>query len=220
MAAIYVLTDPVNESLSRYKVGSHKGTLSELRSRYITPIPNLIIRYFIQIDNAKQIESYFKLTYENRRIINSNGNRSEWVTMPLDEIFGAISSLICRSKIVIENDTQIINFTETKDELNDLASKLQTCYVSYPQITVQNFNTFISPIVPAVFQNDELRIQELKTPCLAQAKHWGIKYKKNKGECQTAEEIELFQLTNKIKRRRARANKKSNQESTFQLEII
>ena len=204
MATIYVLTDPINESLSRYKVGSHKGTLSELRSRYITPIPNLIIRYFIQIDNAKEIESYFKLAYENRRIINSNGNRSEWVTMSLDEVFNAISSLICRSKITVEGDTQIINFTKTKDEINDLISKLQTCYVTGPQITIQSVNTFVlSNTQVSNSQNDELRIQELKTI--------GIKYKKTKGECLTPEEIELFQLTNKIKRRRTRASKKSIQ---------
>ena len=209
MPAIYVLTDRINESLNRYKVGSHKGTLEELRLEYITSLPNLIVRYFIQIKNAKEIKNHFMFVHENVRIINSMGNRSEWVKMSLDEIFNAISPLICRSRITFEENTQTINLTDTQNGITDVTSRLQTCYVTCPQITIQSVDTFVVSTAPAPansnsnsnYQNDELRIQELK--------NMGIKYKRRKGECQTPDEFELFQLINKIKRRRSRANKKT-----------
>lgn len=64
-------------------------------------------------------------------------------------------------------------------------------------------------------EDDELRKQELRAQ--------GIKYKKVKGDCTTPEEIELFQISNRIKQQRLRAKKKqtvnvtqSSSPSSFQ----
>ena len=54
--AIYVLSDPLNESIGRYKIGSHTGTINKLISRYITPIPELKIHYFAQTTLALNTE--------------------------------------------------------------------------------------------------------------------------------------------------------------------
>jgi hypothetical protein len=105
MSVIYVLSD--SENINRYKVGSHTGKLEKLKSRYITAIPTLVVNYFIETPDAKQIENIFKQIHINRRIKNANENISEWVTMKLDEI---VSSLLA---ISIQCDSSKVNGTTT-----------------------------------------------------------------------------------------------------------
>lgn len=91
MSAIYVLSDLTNTE--RYKVGSHTGTLDKLKSRYITAIPTLVIDYFAETLHAKYIEDKFKKLYKTKRIKNTNGCLSEWVTMSLEEIIVSLSDI-------------------------------------------------------------------------------------------------------------------------------
>lgn len=92
MSALYVISD-LNNSKHR-KVGLHTGSIDDLKSRYITAIPNLIIHYFIELPNAKFVEDTFKTKHIKDRIKNVNGNKSEWVTISLDEIMTSLLSII------------------------------------------------------------------------------------------------------------------------------
>ena len=122
--AVYVLSEPSNGNPNRYKIGSHTGELNKLISRYITSLPDLVVHYFIELNNAKEIERIFKTNFENKRINNRNGNKCEWVIMSIDEIITGLSLIIFKNKIVMNNDTRIINFKnnnppETPPIIND-----------------------------------------------------------------------------------------------------
>lgn len=88
--AVYVLSDPLNESIGRYKVGSHTGTCKKLERRYLTYLPELKIHYFLETEKALDVESMMKRIYAEKRLINTKGNRSEWFVMPLNDIIAAI----------------------------------------------------------------------------------------------------------------------------------
>lgn len=91
MSAIYILSD--FEKINRYKVGFHTGTLHKLRSRYITGIPTLIVHYFVEIENASDVEKEFKSKHIDKRIINTNQRLSEWVNMKLHEIISSLTAI-------------------------------------------------------------------------------------------------------------------------------
>ena len=101
--AIYMLSDEAGKFSDRYKIGSHTGDVNKLKSRYITGTPNVKIHYFIEAINAKEIEKQFKEEFYHIRINNSNDSKSEWVIMPLDEIFAFISSRVCKPLPVDKN---------------------------------------------------------------------------------------------------------------------
>ena len=107
MSVIYILSDQSNPG--RYKVGSHRGTLKKLRSRYITALPSLQIHYFIQTPYAKTVEDSFKRLYSQYRVENSNGNLSEWVNMVLENVIVAISMLLMQCQARIENGVTMID---------------------------------------------------------------------------------------------------------------
>jgi hypothetical protein len=113
--AIYVLTDLDREPLNKYKIGSHKGHISKLRSRYITSMPNLTICYFMETNNAKNVENEFKSSHIQERIYNDQQNLSEWVIMPLNEIFKSLCVIIAKSKMTLKNPTYSLDFNNEKD---------------------------------------------------------------------------------------------------------
>jgi hypothetical protein len=112
MTSIYILSDSTN--LVRYKVGSHTGDLSKLKSRYITAIPTLLIHYFIETFDAVSIENKFKQKHVNERIQNSNGNTSEWVTMELNEIIVSLFAIVLQCNNSKINETMMITKNETQ----------------------------------------------------------------------------------------------------------
>ena len=93
-ARIYVLSDPLNESVGRYKVGSHTGSLQKLISRYITPMPELKIHCFVETPMALDIEAMFKIMFPERRVVNINGHKSEWYLIPLQDIIETLNYLL------------------------------------------------------------------------------------------------------------------------------
>jgi len=69
-----------------YKIGIHGGTLSELITRYITPIPRMIIHLLVQVPCTFDLETYCKDYFENIRVKNVRGNLSEWCESDLDTL--------------------------------------------------------------------------------------------------------------------------------------
>ena len=90
---VYVVSNQ-SETVSRYKIGFHTGSLSQLKSRYMTAIPDVKVHYFMETVHAKNVESKFKTKHSAQRVINSNGNKSEWFSMSLDEVYVSLSELI------------------------------------------------------------------------------------------------------------------------------
>ena len=69
---IYVLSDKNFKINNFYKVGTHTGTISMLKSRYSTYLSDLEIHYFIPASNARDIENKFKTFYNYNRVINAS----------------------------------------------------------------------------------------------------------------------------------------------------
>lgn len=220
---IYVFTDPLNESLNQYKVGSHKGTLNQLRSRYITGLPKLIVRYFIKTKNAKIIEDRFKILCINSRILN-NGNLSEWVIMPLDEIFRVLCLLMNKNQVKIDGATNIIDFDNEENKVIQINEQLQTINTCIPQMYI---NTILSDGIANINLNlsitrDGINVTPFSDPNDAKKlndesrlnilKQKGIKYRKTIGECTTPEEVERYRLSERTRKRRSR--QKQNNQST------
>lgn len=95
---IYIITDGTNNT--KCKVGFHSGNLSSLEKRYITAIPNMYVRFFIQTKN-NELENDIKSKFESNRILNINNNMSEWYNIDYNKII----------KFILENNKfeKIIN---------------------------------------------------------------------------------------------------------------
>lgn len=66
---------------SGYKIGIHSGGKRKLIKRYITALPSVRIHRLFNYSSrltALRVEKHIKTKYYNNRIINSNGNASEW----------------------------------------------------------------------------------------------------------------------------------------------
>lgn len=127
MSVIYILSDASN-SIEKYKVGSHHGSLEGLKHRYITLIPRVIIHYFIYVENARHIETMFKYEYSSKRMENINNRLSEWLIMPLTDIFNGLFQIIHRYTtkdfytsnfqntciMILTDDSDIINYWKEK----------------------------------------------------------------------------------------------------------
>lgn len=91
---IYVISDPLNESVGRYKVGLWSRNKESLITRYITYHPEMNIHYFVETNKAFDVESIFKENNKDKRVKNIRGRRSEWFVMPLAEIIQQLDYLI------------------------------------------------------------------------------------------------------------------------------
>lgn len=97
---IYVISDPLNESVSRYKVGSHATTKEKLLSRYITSNPEVHIHYFVETPIALEVEAMFKGIHRDKRIRNVRGHLSEWYEMLLADIIASLNCLIAADALL------------------------------------------------------------------------------------------------------------------------
>lgn len=112
MTTLYVLTNGENIPC---KIGIHTGPESKLKSRYITALPNLKILMFKVTPLAAKIETWFKNTYKDKRVVNSNGNPSEWFNLDFDFIKGKIEE-VCSAQLDIPVAQTTPNIPDTKND--------------------------------------------------------------------------------------------------------
>jgi hypothetical protein len=85
MTAIYILSNGPGSG-GPHKLGIHSGSMGKLRSRYITPLPLLVIHHFIEMANAAAVETEVKKHFDGRRVPNNEGKPSEWYDVTVDEL--------------------------------------------------------------------------------------------------------------------------------------
>jgi hypothetical protein len=84
--SIYIIK---GEDTYKYKIGKWHSDINKLKSRYITPLPNVQIIQFTKVGDEStslKIEKYFKIKYANNRMINDNNRKSEWYELNSDEL--------------------------------------------------------------------------------------------------------------------------------------
>ena len=114
MRAIYILS---NGRTKRYKVGSHTGDIKALKYRYITAIPDVIIHQFIITPHAKEAERIIKEKLREKRVVNSNGNLSEWIKDSLKVIVGNVMSVIS----TLHTGTTIVEFRSEENTVRNVS---------------------------------------------------------------------------------------------------
>lgn len=94
--SIYIVSDPDRIKKNEYKIGKHKGSRDDLIQRYITAIPMLNILLFVRVNNFSLIESKIFEKLDEFRLVNINGNKSEWVNLKLDKILPVVHDCITK----------------------------------------------------------------------------------------------------------------------------
>jgi hypothetical protein len=79
-----------NDEDDLFKMGHHTGSIKKLRSRYLTAHPNMDVRLFYKTENAIAIENIIKNRYKKERVLNDNGNLSEWYILSSEKIISDI----------------------------------------------------------------------------------------------------------------------------------
>lgn len=109
LRAFYIFTNGYTDD---FKIGIHKGSVSEFINRYITAIPNLEILYFHYVGSiAKSIEDKVKAHFYNERVINYNGSRSEWIKVDYVVLYDYVKTLVPdNNKVIIDKHLNINNY--------------------------------------------------------------------------------------------------------------
>ena len=85
MCSLYI----IEGGKSGYKIGVHSGCKGKLIKRYITALPSVRIHRLFNYSSrltALKVENHIKNKYYNNRIINANGNASEWFDLKSCEL--------------------------------------------------------------------------------------------------------------------------------------
>lgn len=89
----YTITSPFHKKV--VKIGFTTQTREQLIRRYITAIPGVEIKIWFPCRFALSLETYLKKeALKKKRIINVNGQESEWVVTSVDEVHGHIKTYL------------------------------------------------------------------------------------------------------------------------------
>lgn len=144
---LYVLTNSINIQYKRFKIGKHKGTLDELRSRYQTYIPDLRVLFFEQFNDTDKIEKIILDQFDEYRIVLESGRKSEWV-----------EKIDCFEVIKFITTEKIKDQSITNDELNKLHDQIKTQNLKIDEQTekinnlTKQHNTQIDKIIEQEYQ--------------------------------------------------------------------
>ena len=114
--SIYLISTPERMDKDEYKLGKHKGSLNKLISRYVTPLVIPLVFCFARVNNYSEIETKILEELDNFRLLNVNGNKSEWIKLDRNKILTVIHNNINKfdinQPIEIHDITKIPSFKE------------------------------------------------------------------------------------------------------------
>ena len=109
MLGVYLISTVEKADKNEYKFGKHKGTVSELVSRYTTYLIKPIVYFYCVVNNNTIIENLVKKRYKKYRLCSDKGTRTEWFKLELTEFIKKITSIIqehdCKEDIVDVGDS-------------------------------------------------------------------------------------------------------------------
>ena len=125
--SFYILSFPERQKKNMYKIGYHRGSEKDLITRYITPLLDPQIHFFITVNNAKEIESCVKRELDTYRMVNCRGNKSEWIQLDLTLI------IKCALKHMLANKSDLyqilgVSSTASPSEIKHAYNKLALRY--------------------------------------------------------------------------------------------
>ena len=141
--SIYVISTHYKANINEFKVGKFSGSMKKLISRYNTSLITPIIFYYRKVNNYTLIEKQILSDLDDFRIINTNGNKSEWIRLDKNTIINII-------------DKNINEFDENHDiEIFDNKSFIafKNSFISLEKNYIEYCNVKISVIID---KNNEL----------------------------------------------------------------
>lgn len=132
MHHLYIITDPLRLQADILKIGIHKGDLTSLRQRYLTAIPQLIVCEFLVCPAAPACERLVLNLLDKRRLLNDEGNKSEWIQLPLKKLRQCVCNIVEQARTWSEFDQPDLsedpNFSPIVSPLSDkLVQPVQRC---------------------------------------------------------------------------------------------
>lgn len=134
MKVVYIISTEKKRADNIYKPGKHTGSIRKLESRYVTALINPIVYFYYPTKYASLIEKEIKKKLDNRRIINNNGTKTEWVYAELKLITDIIyetDAILHQLAITDPNNKKLIDILSEKsndesDEESDNESDEQS----------------------------------------------------------------------------------------------
>jgi hypothetical protein len=111
MTSVYIVSTEEKAKEGIYKIGKHTGTTRNLESRYTTSLIDPIIYFFYPTIYASTIETQIKKQLDSKRIVNKNGNKSEWIHGELKQIIDIIFDVEISLQ---KNPIKLIQFCDNK----------------------------------------------------------------------------------------------------------
>ena len=108
--SIYLISTPEHMDRNEYKVGKYSGSLSQLISRYATPLIIPLVFCYIKVNNFTVIETKILEELDEFRMINVNGNKSEWIKLKRNKIISIIQKNV--NKFDYDKPIEIIDNTK------------------------------------------------------------------------------------------------------------
>lgn len=150
--ALYIISTIVQSEKNEYKLGKHTGSKKKLLSRYTTSLINPILYYFRYSKNSGKIELILKQHFEKERIINNNGNKTEWINIKLNILIDKIDKIFLKYE---KNNFDENNFNkdsfnkDTQQFNNEITRKIYKCNnCSYETDRKYDFNNHINRKIP------------------------------------------------------------------------
>lgn len=107
IGAFYIITIPARLDKEEFKIGFHKRSIKKLISRYLTPMPDLIIYYFHIMSNVNDFEKKIKEYFIKQRKININGHLTEWIKIEYDILYKFVRRESDADGIIIDKKKNI-----------------------------------------------------------------------------------------------------------------
>lgn len=163
MEALYIITTESKQKKNIYKPGIHTGTIKKLTNRYSTYFMNPVICFFCYIETSKnkEVEKLLKLSYIDKRLTNTNGNKSEWINDSLIKIQTKLYKLLKNIQYtVIIDKTNNINENINSDCLTENISvtkldKTKDINVNYSEKILEIQSGLIESYVEQVHFNPD-----------------------------------------------------------------
>ena len=108
--SIYLISTPEQMDRDEYKVGKYSRSLSQLVSRYATPLIIPLVFCFIKVNNYTVIEQKILEELDEFRMINVNGNKSEWIKLDRNKIINIIQKNV--NKFDYDKPIELIDNTK------------------------------------------------------------------------------------------------------------
>lgn len=108
---IYIISEPQNLLINKYKIGKHKDKKSVILSRYRTYFTHPQIFLFEECKQYSNAEREILHILRNIRVMNSNNRLSEFVIAPL-ESFTEIIKIIINKYNIIDDKNEILKLNE------------------------------------------------------------------------------------------------------------